>query len=110
MARIISLFCVLSLCISAAFAAPVDMARPAPTAAHQAMGHAAAPGGHTSHDPGNLACGICVLHCMPGEVSVAPQIARVMAFRFGTYPQPERRIPARVERDAPERPPKPGLI
>ncbi|MCA0270549.1 MAG: hypothetical protein LCH69_00570 [Proteobacteria bacterium] len=110
MARMISLICVLSLCVAAAFAAPVDLTRPAPVAAHHAMGHEAMPATHTAHDPGNLACGICIFHCMPGKIAVAPQTARLAAFRFGTYPAPGHRIPGTVGSDAPERPPKSGLI
>ena len=74
------------------------------------MGHEVGTGANGSHDPGNLACGICILHCMPGEITVAPQVARVTAFRFDAYPQPVRRAPASAGYDAPERPPKSALV
>jgi hypothetical protein len=110
MARIISLICLLSLCVSAALAAPIEMVRPAPVAQHHAMDHEAGSGQHPARDAENLACGICILHCLPGEIVVAPQIVRAGAIRFGAYPQPGQRVPATAESDAPERPPKSGLV
>lgn len=110
MARLVSLICILSLCVSAAFAAPGGVARPGTAVQHLAMNHPADPGTHPAHDAGGIVCEMCVLHCIASDFAAIPKAARAIGYHVNAYPLTTQRIPASVDNDAPERPPKSDLV